>query len=82
MEVSAEPRVILIFVDVTKTDQRKVEFKTDRVTGLEIKQAAKVPLDSDLAAKIEGKLVLVTNDETITIKDGEHFVVLPPGSIS
>jgi hypothetical protein len=73
---------IHIFVEVTKTDRRKVEFQQDQVTGAQIKEAAKVPLDSDLAHRVEGKLVLVPNDETITIKDGDQFVVLPAGTIS
>ena len=73
---------IHVIVEVTKTDKRKVEFQQDQVTGARIKEAAKVPLDSDLARRVEGKLVLVTNEETITIKDGDHFVVLPAGTIS
>jgi hypothetical protein len=73
---------IRIFVDVSKTDRREVVFHTDHVTGLQIKEGAKVPTDSDLAVKKDGKLVLVTNDETITIKEGEHFVDLPTGTIS
>ncbi len=73
---------IHIFVEVTKTDQRKVEFQQDQVTGRQIKDAAGVPLDNDLAVRREGKLELVTNDETITIKNGLHFVALPPGTIS
>ena len=78
----AEVHTIHIFVEVSKTDQRKVDFQTDRVTGLQIKEGAKVPTDDDLARKQDGQLTLVTNDETITIKDGEHFVALPPGTIS
>jgi hypothetical protein len=73
---------IRIFVEITKTDQRKIEFHDHQVNGRQIKEAAGVALEDDLAAKVEGKLELVTNDEIITIKDGEHFVVLPPGSIS
>ena len=73
---------IHIFVEVTKTDHRKIEFQVDQVTGRQIKEAAKVSLDDDLAYKQEGKLVLVTNEETIKIKNGDHFVVLPHGSIS
>lgn len=73
---------IHIFVEVTKNDQRKVEFQQDQVSGRQIKDAAGVPLDSDLAVRREGKLELVTNDETIAIKNGLHFVALPPGTIS
>jgi hypothetical protein len=72
-----------IFVEVSKTDQRKVEFNRDTVTGQEIKTAANIALGSDLALRGPGgKLVLVTNDEEITIRSGEHFVALPPGTIS
>lgn len=73
---------IHIFVEVTKTDHRKIEFHEDQVTGRQIKEAAKIPLENDLALKQEGKLILVTNEETIRIKNGEHFVSLPSGTIS
>jgi hypothetical protein len=71
-----------IFVEITKTDKRKVEFDKDTVTGEEIKLAAGVPLDSDLAQRVHGKLELVTNDKTVAIKNGDQFVALPPGTIS
>jgi len=77
-----EKITIHIFVEVSKTDQRKIEFHEDQVTGRQIKEAAKVPLEDDLALRQEGKLVLVTNEETIKIKNGEHFFVLPAGTIS
>lgn len=68
---------IHIFVGKTKVD-----FDTDQVTGRQIKERAGVSLDNDLAIKREDELVLVTNDEVITIKNGEHFVDLPAGTIS
>lgn len=71
-----------IFVELNKNDTRKIEFDTDRVTGLQIKQQAGVPADYDLARRQGQKLELVTNDQTIEIKNGEHFVALPPGTIS
>ncbi len=71
-----------ILVELNKNDTRKVEFDTDDVTGLQIKQRAGVPTDYDLARRQGQKLELVTNDQTIEIKNGEHFVALPPGTIS
>ena len=71
-----------IFVELNKNDTRKIEFDTDRVTSLQIKQQAGVPTDYDLARRQGQKLELVTNDQTIEIKNGEHFVALPPGTIS
>ena len=79
---TAAQKTIHIFVEVTKTDKRKVEFDRDQVTGKEIKEKAKVPLDSDLGQRVHGKLELVTNEQTVTIKNGDHFVSLPAGSIS
>lgn len=70
-------RKIHIFVGKTK-----VEFETDQVTGRQIKEKAGVPLENDLALKDGGELILVTNDEVITIKNGQHFVDLPAGTIS
>ncbi len=71
-----------IFVELNKNNQKKIEFHTDQVTGLQIKVAAGLPADHDLALRVGQKLDLVTNEETIQIKDGEHFVALPPGTIS
>jgi hypothetical protein len=71
-----------IFVELSKSDTRKIEFDTDHVTGLQIKERAGVPTDYDLARRQGQKLELVTNDQTIEIKNGEHFVALPPGTIS
>lgn len=71
-----------IFVELNKNDKRKIEFDTDHVTGLQIKEKADVPTDYDLARRRGQKLELVTNDQTVEIKDGEHFVALPPGTIS
>ncbi len=80
--MNTDQTTIHIFVEITKTDQRKVEFHQDQVTGRQIKEAAGVPLDNDLALRTDGALELVTNDQTITIKNGQHFVALPGGSIS
>jgi hypothetical protein len=74
--------VVRIIVEVTKQDHRKVEFDHDQVTGREIKTAAAVPIETDLAARRHGELELVTDDETVTIRNGDHFVVLPLGTIS
>lgn len=71
------PDRIHIFVD-----HQKIEFETNHVTGREIKERANVPLEHDLAWKVGPNLELVTNEQTIIIKVGDHFYVLPPGSIS
>ena len=71
-----------IFVELSKTEQKKVDFNTDHVTGLQIKQQAGVPTDYDLARRQGQKLELITNDQTIEIKNGDHFVALPPGTVS
>src|SRR5262249_10241352 len=74
--------VVRIIVEVTKQDHRKVEFDHDQVTDREIKVAAEVPIETDLAARRDGQVALVTDDETIPIENGDDFVVLPLGTIS
>lgn len=75
-------QIIHIFVEIDRHTQKKLDFDQDQVTGAQIKDKAGVPLEDDLARRNGQKLDLVTNGETITIKDGEHFVVFPPGTIS
>jgi len=76
-------KTIHVFVEVENNKPPvKVEFDTSEVTGREIKQRAGVPLENDLARRQGQKLELVTNDQTITIENGDHFVSLPPGTIS
>ena len=82
MNPVSAPTVVHIFVELGKNDQKKIEFNTDHVTGLQIKQKAGVPADYDLARRQGQKLELVTNDQTIEIRNGEHFVALPPGTVS
>lgn len=73
---------IHVFVEINRHEKKKVEFQTDQVTGLQIKAAASVPPENDLARRQGQKLELVTNEQVITIKNGDHFVALPPGTIS
>jgi len=84
MSVESEKviRTIKIVVVISKHEEREIEFHTDVVTGLEIKNRAGVSPQDDLAIKRHDKLELITNEETVTIHDGEHFHVFPPGTIS
>jgi len=74
--------LIHIFVQINKDKQEKVEFDHADVTGGEIKEKAGIPLGDDLALRVGEKLEQIANDQPITIKNGEHFVALPPGTIS
>ena len=75
-------KTIHVFIEIDRNHKEKLEFETSEVTGRQIKEQAGVPLDNDLARRQGQKLELVTNDQTITIKNGDHFVSLPPGTIS
>jgi hypothetical protein len=81
--MTAGPAVrVFIFLEIDRTTKKKLVFDTDEVTGRQIKEKGGVPLDDDLARRQGDRLELVTNDEVIRSKDGEHFVALPPGTIS
>ncbi len=80
--MKTEHATVHIFVEITKNDQKKIEFETNEVTGRQIKEKAGVSLDCDLARKERGRLVSVSNDEKIKIQNGEHFVVVSCGTVS
>jgi hypothetical protein len=71
-----------VFIEIDRHKQEKLEFDNAEVTGRQIKEKAGVPLTDDLALRNGQKLELVTNEQIITLKNGEHFVVLPPGTVS
>ncbi len=75
----ATETIVMVHIFVNK---EKVEFHKHEVTGQEIKEKACVSLDSELYRKVHGNLELVQNDQTIHIKDGEHFIDLPAGTVS
>jgi hypothetical protein len=83
MMTKAATQTIHVFVEVeSQRPPVRLEFDTNQVTGKDIKERAGVPLENDLARKQGQKLELVTNDQTITIENGDHFISLPPGTIS
>lgn len=82
VEIETDIKTIHIFIEIDRNTRKKLEFVTSEVTGRQIKDEAGVPLENDLARRQGQKLDLVTNDQPITIKNGDHFVVLPPGTIS
>jgi hypothetical protein len=80
---AAKATTVHIFVEINKNDQRKVEFESDHVTGGQIKAAAGVPAGFDIARRIGQKLGdVIKDDQVIEIKEGEHFVAVPAGTVS
>jgi len=67
---------IHIVVEITNTDQCKLDFDQREVTGRQIKEAAKLSLDTELAVDREDGFDSIANDEKLTIRDGERFVVI------
>ena len=83
MEAGIKATTVHIFVEINKNDQRKVEFESDHVTGGQIKVAAGVPAGFDIARRIGQKLGdVIKDDQVIEIKNGEHFVAVPAGTVS
>jgi hypothetical protein len=82
MQTEAHTKVIHIFVQIDKQKQVEVEFNTDHVTGAAIKEKAGVPADYELAIVRGNKRDVVADNQTIEIKDGEHFIAVPGGTVS
>jgi len=71
-----------VFIEIERNRQVKLEFENPSVTGRQIKEKAEISLDDDLALRVGQKLELITNEQQVVLKNGEHFVALPPGTIS
>ena len=73
---------IHVFIEIDRHRQEKVEFHLVEVTGSQIKEKAGVPLGDDLALRNGQKLEPIADDQVVTLKNGQHFVALPPGTVS
>ena len=82
MQSDVHVKTIHIFVQIDKQSQVKVGFDTDHVTGAQIKAKAGVPADYELAIIHGNKRDAVGDDQVIEIREGEHFIAVPSGSVS
>jgi hypothetical protein len=80
-----QPHKQLIHVIVEVDGKNKpVTFDRDKVTGRELREAAGAPLTDDLTRLVHGKPSggNIPLDATVEIKDGDHFIALPTGTVS
>lgn len=63
-----------------EVDNKLVDIHRGRRTVEEIKTAGGVPLAYDLEQVIHGKLTLLPDDGSVTIKGGEKFISHPKDS--
>ena len=80
--MTTETKVIHIFVQIENQKEIKVDFTSETITVAQIKLAAGVPPDFALAIKREGRPHPLRDDEVIEIKNGEHFIAVPNGTVS
>ena len=81
--VEMKHRVINIVVEVDGRNKH-VQFTSTPVTGREIRERAGAPLTDDLARLVHGKPSggNIGPDDLVEIKDGDHFIALPTGTVS
>jgi hypothetical protein len=81
--LKSEHHVINIVVEVDGRNKH-VRFETSPVSGREIREGAGVPLSDDLTRLVHGKPSggNIGLDDSVEIKDGDHFIALPTGTVS
>ena len=81
--VETKHRVINIVVEVDGRNKH-VRFETSPVTGRQIRERAGAPLTDALARLVHGKPSggNIGLDDLVEIKDGDHFIALPTGTVS
>jgi hypothetical protein len=68
-------------VEVVIND-KKYAFEHHVRTGREIKEKAGIPLDYSLYRRSPGQNEPISNDEDVTLHNGEHFFSRPPSNVS
>lgn len=79
----AHPHLIHIVVEVDGKN-KPVTFNHSPVTGREIREKAGAPSTDDLTRLVHGKPSggNIGLDDKVEIRDGDHFVALPTGTVS
>lgn len=80
---AAPKHVINILVEVDGKNKH-VEFDSSPVTGRAIRERAGAPLTDDLTRLEHGKPSggNIGLDDLVQIKNGDHFIALPTGTVS
>ena len=73
---------IKIFITVGQGAPIELVFDTERATGLEIKHRAGFGIADGLYHRMDGKVLEVTDDEIVLLKNGQHFTIVPNGRVS
>jgi Multiubiquitin len=72
-----EPRILHFFVNKTR-----LETEQRHLTGAQIKALAKVDPTDLLEERVDGRKIPIRDDQSVEIRDGEHFVTFPGGNDS
>ena len=83
LATAAPKHVINIVVEVDGRDKH-VQLDSSPVTGRAIRERAGAPLTDDLTRLEHGKPSggNIGLDDLVSIKDGDHFIALPTGTVS
>ena len=82
--VTAAPRHVINIVVEVDGKNKHVQFDFSPVTGRAIRERAGAPLTDDLTRLEHGKPSggNIGLDDLVPIKDGDHFIALPTGTVS
>jgi hypothetical protein len=82
-QVHPSAGIVNVIVEVNGKNKH-VQFDHSPVTGREIRDAAGAPPSDDLTRLIHGKPSggNIGPDDVVEIKNGDHFIALPTGTVS
>ena len=81
---TAVPKHVINIVVEVDGKNKHVQFDSSPVTGRAIRERAGAPLTDDLTRLEHGKPSggNIGLDDLVPIKDGDHFIALPTGTVS
>jgi Multiubiquitin len=76
---ASAPEAPLSSVRITVMVENRLVVAAGRATGRQIKQIAGIPGDFALYRRVRGGNQFIRDEDTVDVRNGDHFFARPPG---
>jgi len=80
--MTVDAKVIRVFVQIESQKEIEVEIRSETISVAQLKASAGVPGEFALAIRKGDRITALRDDQVIELKEGEHFVAIPNGTVS
>lgn len=69
-------------IHITVVIQNRYAFDTEVVSGAQIKERVNIPAGFSLHRRVQGGNEPIHDDESVELRNGDHFFARPPSTVS